>query len=152
MEKELCEITKNILEDENNKFVLRLLQGGFKKGKPQSCENWIQIEIAKELDKRYENYSLKLEATNKKFNYDIIIEKENKAYAFIQIKINCYREGVKNDVKSLKNAKGYFLLIMTLKDVSWENRVAVQEFESMIKKRLSPLCTQKEILQLLLDV
>lgn len=116
MEKELCEIIENILS-KSNEFVLGLLRGDHHPdGRSQACENWIQVELAKELKRRHEKSEIQLEIDN----YDLIL-KRGEVQTHNQIKINSDAKKAKKDIKSLLEEdvkNGYFIFLATLKDFS----------------------------------
>jgi hypothetical protein len=150
MKKALCNIVQELLTNQENRFVLEFLQGKHhNKKKPQSCENWLQIELAKRLSKRYRG-GVSLEVSLEGHNYDIVLEKENKSSIYIQIKINGNRAGMEGDIKSMINVReGYLLFLIAMKDAPSKkyktnleqllDKSAIKEMECRFKEQIRPL-------------
>jgi hypothetical protein len=72
MEQKLKSMIKEVLERRDNSFVRELLRGEHHPGKKrQSCENWVQVELAKELAKD-KDLKVILEVDN---NLDIVLRR-----------------------------------------------------------------------------
>lgn len=111
MKRELCDKVKDILSED--RFVVDFLEGkNSYTNKPQSCENWIQVELAKRLKGKH----IFIEYPEDNKSYDIVIEKKNGGRVYIQIKINGNKIGFNNDINSLsKKEEGYLLFLTTFK-------------------------------------
>lgn len=147
MKKELCEITRYLLEQHS--YALGLLRGEYHNdNKSQSCENWLQVEIAQKLTN--ENQKVEIEARSG--NHDIFFTRNGNNIA-VEIKIDGSTQGMKRDVEKLIRSieddviqEGYLLFIMVLKEILQENpekalleRASVGWMSSEIKEQIRPL-------------
>jgi hypothetical protein len=135
MQAVLQKTVKTILMRKDNLYALQLIAGEGVTGKDHRIENWIQVELAKELNKKF-----KVEIEDSNTNLDIVL-KSNLAVRWskgIALKVAGSGKDLADDIddleKSIKRGHiddGFFIILWLLKDKltkkSWINAFKSRE-------------------------
>lgn len=135
MQAVLQKTVKTILMRKDNLYALQLIAGEGVTGKDHRIENWIQVELAKELNKKF-----KVEIEDSNTNLDIVL-KSNLAVRWskgIALKVAGSGKDLADDIddleKSIKRGyidEGFFIILWLLKEKltkkSWINAFKSRE-------------------------
>jgi len=154
----LQEMVRKILKRPGNRYAKQLLMGECVDGgekKQQKIENWVQIELAKDLQKELPDQIVTIEEGNT----DIVIKPSNndlENHVGIELKIQGTKDSLRADALKLKkflkdktNAHGFLLIVMLLKTKgrkykSWDEAFLALEPLKEINKMLE-ICTSIKI-------
>lgn len=135
MQAVLQKTVKTILMRKDNLYALQLIAGEGVTGKDHRIENWIQVELAKELNKKF-----KVEIEDSNTNLDIVL-KSNLAVRWLKgiaLKVAGSGKDLADDIddleKSIKRGyidDGFFIILWLLKEKltkkSWINAFKSRE-------------------------
>ncbi len=128
----LMSAVENVLKREENKYALNLITGAGhdQRKKPHKIENWLQVEVAKELD-RPENSKVVSDIVVEASNLDIVAMHHangEKRRIAIELKIGSEATEVQGDLVKLREAKnGYFLFLQLLLTIDKPRKTYAEE-------------------------
>jgi hypothetical protein len=142
MEEGLCKVVKDILERKQNKFVLEFLE------KQRSCENWLQVEVAKELAGIDKYKKVRMETYPD--NLDIVFERDNKDQVGIEIKTNSNVARIAREF-SKDIVEVYLLFVKAIKekysDIS-DELLKREDFKRLNKNKKGALREQMKVVEI----
>jgi len=118
MRQTLMGAVEKILKRQENKYALNLITGAYQdqKQKPRKIENWLQVELAKELSQP-ENMGVVSDITLEQSNHDIVamhhMNDQSRRIA-IELKIGPDTSEVHEDLKKLKQVENGYILFLLL--------------------------------------
>jgi hypothetical protein len=151
-QKNFVEMVRGILTREENYYAQKLIIGDCEDKKPHRIENWLQVEIYKELKKgKYEG--IKIEPSK----CDIILDngcKKDKKKTGLELKVgafsveHCHVDQIKRLLNSDELNKAYLLIVYLLGEKIKINKDWFEEFKNRAPiKNLSKDCSSIDINQ-----